>query len=134
MLMIIPIFSLHATAEKNAEFKISSGYGVHVEMTNTGDEPLFDIIWCSIDGQYFKDRYRTSPGMNESLQPGESKPWRMGTPWIPFIASFFKMTLPAISHCTVNVKIYENGGNNTVYGEKSVNALYFFGFVIILSE
>jgi hypothetical protein len=138
MLMVIPIFSLNAAAEKSAEFKISSGYGVRVEMTNTGDEPLKGIIPCSIDAKYFNftDRYRMDPGMSEPLQPGESKSWRMRTPWIPFKAFQppLEMFLPAICRCTVNVKIYENGGNNTVYGEKSVDALYLFGFVIILSE
>jgi hypothetical protein len=134
ILMTIPIFSITVASEMKAEFKIGSGYGVQVEMTNTGNEPLFDIIWCSIDGQYFKHRYCMSPGMSEPLQPGESLSWRMRTPWIPTKAFYQSMGLPAISHCTVNAKIYDNGGNNTIYGEKSVGALYFFGFVKILSE
>lgn len=128
MLMIIPIFSIGVVAEMSADFKITGGYGLDIEMENTGDEPLkgwvpFQMSWRFITMNW------GSLGMAEPLQPGETLDWdRRITPWFPL------KTLPPICKCTINIKIYEGGIDSTIYAEKSVDALYLFGFVIILSE
>ena len=132
-MIIIPILASNVCAEMDADFNIRGGYGVYVDMTNTGDEPLFDRIWCQLDGPNLQGRYAMSPGMREPLDPGETQSWRVRTPWIGLQWYTKGWSMPCISYCTFNVSFINNGGDQTLFFYKSVDVFYFFGFVKILS-
>ena len=135
MLLIVPVFAntVSADPDPELEIEIKGGYGINVEIKNIGDEPLFDIIWHEMRVKFLDHSRSGSPGMSTPLPPGESLSYNWRPLWVPFFLNIFHV-IPAINYCTFTITVYENGGDNTVYAEKSVDALYLFGFVIILSE
>ncbi len=133
ILMLIPVLATTAAADPIADIEINGGLGIKVTITNIGDEPFREIIWHTMVTKFLNHSRSGSPGMDEPLPPGESLSYRWKPLWIPFFLSI-SHAIPAINYCTFTVTVYENGGDNTVFGEKSVDALYLFGFVIILSE
>lgn len=133
MLMVLPLVATAVTADPVADIEMKGGLGLQVTITNVGEEPLFDIIWCSMTTKLFKKEIAMSPGMSEPLLPGKSLSWKWRDMWRPIAGLFTFQDMPAVSYCTFDVKIYENGGDNTIYSEKSVDALFVFGWVIILS-
>ena len=129
LFIVIPIFTtvVNADPEPEVEIEITGGFRFQCTITNTGEVPLFDIIWCEIKGKISKICCSGSPGMSEPLNPGESLSFIY-----PHVRSFTKM--PFVRYCTYTVTVYENGGDNTIYAEKSVNALTFLSFVKIISQ
>jgi len=135
MLMCIPLFAIGATADPKAKFDITGGVGIHITMTNNGSEPLYDIIWCTIESTYLHRWTFMGPGMSTPLASNASMSWRWIPGFKPIIFYIHQSTgIPAICDCTITAKIYDNGGNNTIWGQKSVHARILFGvFVKILS-
>ena len=132
MLLLAPILATSVSADPKVDIKISGGHGLRVNVTNVGEEPLFDIIAVDMNPILIRRGFGMSPGMVEPLQPGESLTWKWRIPWVPMF-SMLKI-IPAVTLCKFTVKVYENGGDNTVWGEKTVTALYVCGFVKILSK
>lgn len=133
MLLFIPLFATTVIADPKVDVQITGGFGIQVKITNIGNESLFDIIWHEMRTKFLNHSRSGSPGMSEPLPPGESLSYKWRPLWVPFFFNIFH-AIPAINYCTFTVTVYENGGDNTVYVEKSVDALYLFGFVIILYE
>jgi hypothetical protein len=136
ILLSCPLFAVTGMAEKKADVQIAGGLGVKVNITNIGNEPLSGFPYLIWQIKYFPKSITLgmSPGMKEPLQPGKSLTWRD----IPFARPFCRVLprqgIPYFCLLTLDAKIYENGGDNTIYGEKIVDALYLCGFVILLSE
>lgn len=135
LLLMVPIFSFTTVADPKLDIKITGGVGIHVNITNVGNESLFDVILCEIHTKILKRYTSIEKGLTEPLPPGKSLTFRWFMPWIPFLHLYWhQLIVPVICLCNYTVKIYENGGDNTVYAVKNVNALTMFGFVIILTD
>lgn len=133
MLMMFVVLSAIVSANENADVEIAGGLGMKVKITNVGNESILGLICAILETKFIHKMTSMSPGMNQPLLPGESLAWR----WVPrgylFVGPFADLNkIPFINLCQITVMIYENGGNNTIYGEKTVNAMYLCGFIILL--
>jgi hypothetical protein len=136
ILLSCPLIATTSLAVEKADVQITGGLGIHVNITNTGDEPISGFPYLIVQTKHFLREVplSMSPGMKEPLLPGESLTWREIPLARPFCRVIPRQGIPYICLLTVDAKIYENGGDNTIYGEKTVDALYLCGFVILLSK
>jgi hypothetical protein len=136
ILLSCPLFATTSMAVQKADVQITGGLGIKVNITNTGDEPISGFPYLIWQTKFFPKTIilGMSPGMKEPLQPDDSLTWRD----IPFARPFCRILdrqgIPYFCLLTLDAKIYENGGDNTIYGEKIVDAVYLCGFVFLLTE
>jgi hypothetical protein len=140
MLLLAPAVVMTTAAEPTFDVKISGGIGVNVNITNTGEETENgQIVWCEYtDYKFVHEAEGGPPGIGGSgihnLAPGKSETyhWLALSEWVHvFPKSPLQFKTP-ISFCTITVKVYENGGNNTIYGQESVDVLRILPFIILL--
>jgi hypothetical protein len=124
------LVSTVVAAEPQAEFEITGGLGLTATMTNTGYEPLYGQPWLETHVNFLNKSAIMSPGMKEPLQPGESMTWRWNRPWVP-LSLLTRIGLPPFFKGTVTTWIVENGGDHTIYGEKSVDATFIICYFIV---
>ncbi len=131
MLMIIPVLATTVTAdpELEAEIEINDGFGVNYKITNIGDEPIDQSsTWVKVRSKLFNRGHLSMRGANEPILPGESYSEI-------YIFKLLRFIRQPIMFGTVTVTLFEvMPGTWPIIEEKSVDALYIFGFVIILSE
>lgn len=140
MLLLAPAVAMNAAADPTFDIKISGGLGVNVNITNTGDETENGhIVWCEYtDFRYVHEADGGPPGIGGSgihdLAPGESEYYHWWTlpPRVHILPSSPLDFKTPISFCTITVTVYENGGNNTIYGQESVNVLRLGLFIFLL--
>ena len=131
MMMIIPALATTVTADSEPEVKIEikGGFGLNYKIINIGDDSIDQsTVWIKFSSKLFFKSYTDIQELNEPLLSGESYSDISFIKGAPIISLY-------LMFCTITVTFYEvMPGRWPIIGEKSVDALYLFGFVTILSE
>ena len=129
IIIYLPLLSTVVLADPILDVQINGGFAINAKITNIGSETLkqTDFIRCKFTSKYFEQSMPPGFAGNrvDDLAPGQSLTFR----WIPYILRF---PAPGINICTIDVVIYENGNDNTIYGEKIVDCLRLGPFIILL--
>ena len=129
MMVCLPLLTTIVMADPILDIQIKGGLGINATITNIGTETLkqTDFIRCKFIPKYFEQSMPPSFAGNrvDDLAPGQSLTFK----WIPPI---FRFPAPGINICTIDLVIYENGNDNTIYGEKIIDCLRLGSFIILL--
>lgn len=131
MLLCLPLVATTVLADPILNIEVTGGLGIHATIENIGTEPLLqtDFIRCKFTPKFFDQSMPPSFAGNrvDDLNPGDS----LSFTWIP---PFFRFPAPGVNICTIDVVVYENGNDNTIYGEKVINCLRLGPFILLLSD
>ena len=129
IMIYLPLLATVVLADPIIDVQINRGFGINATITNIGIETLkqTDFIRCKFIPKYFEQSMSPSfAGKRvDDLAPGQSLTFK----WIPLT---FRFPAPGINICTIDLVIYENGNDNTIYGEKIIDCLRLGSFIILL--